>query len=358
MGQLPISLQEISASWLSEALCERYPGTEVSAVAVDDAHTGTTGRALIRLQYENNPGLPERMFVKLPPTDEAQRQFVVEVGMGRREAGFYRDLADSLPIATPRCFYADSNQEGDRYIMLLEDLQERGCSFRNASQNYSLDYVRAVLSAFARLHAMFWNSARFSADLSWLQPPEFHPMGPKLVQRALDRYSASMPPVFTTLGQLYVNHASDVHALWNRGIPTLVHGDCHDGNLYFDPDVNDEGGPGFLDWALLSRTSCMRDVAYFLAGTPTPEDRRQHQEALLEFYFKALECEGVESLDRPALQQQYRWHVAYVWVGAATTLAMGSEWQPVDYVLGTMRRLNLAVADSACVEALSQPNKW
>jgi hypothetical protein len=358
MAQTPISLEEISASWLSEVLSERYPGTQVSSLSLEDAHAGTTGRALIRLQYDHNPGLPEHMFVKLPPTDELQRQFVVEVGMGRREAGFYRELADSLPIATPRCFYADSNAAGDRYIMLLENLEERGCSFRNASENYSLDYLRSVLAAFARLHAMFWNSPRFSTDLDWLQPPEFHPMGPILVQRALEEYSASMPAVFTALGELYVNHASDIHELWNRGTPTLVHGDCHDANLYFDPHYKDGGGPGFLDWALVSRTSCMRDVAYFLAGTPTPEDRRLHQDELLDFYFESLQAEGVTGLDRVALQQQYRWHVAYIWVGAATTLAMGSEWQPVDYVLGTLQRLNLAVADSACVEALSEPNSW
>lgn len=356
--QLPISLEEITASWLSQALSERYPGTRVSAVTVDDAHVGTTGRALIRLQYDDHPGLPEHMFVKLPPTDELQRQFVVEVGMGRREAGFYRELAESLPIATPRCFYADSNAVGDRYIMLLEDLEERGCSFRNATENYSLDYLRSVLAAFARLHAMFWNSDRFDADLSWLQPPEFHPMGPILVQRALEQYGASMPPVFTSLGELYVERASEIHALWNRGVPTLVHGDCHDGNLYFDPQFNGAGGPGFLDWALVSRTSCMRDVAYFLAGTPTPEHRHQHQDELLDFYFQALQEAGVTGLDPVALRREYRWHVAYVWVGAATTMAMGSEWQSLEYVSSTMQRLNLAVEDSACVEALLQPNKW
>jgi len=352
MSELPISVAEITPAWLSEALSNRFPGVSVASVDVQDAHTGTTGRALIKLHYTVNPGLPEQLFVKLPPADKQQRAFVAEVGMGKREARFYRELADSIPVATPRCFFADSNAAGDRYIMLLENLQARACSFRNASEHYSLDYVRAVLAAFARQHAMFWNSPRFSADLAWVQPPQFHPIGPQLVKRAVDQYGASMPAVFSQLGRFYVDQAARIHGLWEQGEPTLVHGDIHDGNLYFDPDFGVAGGPGFLDWALLSRTSCMRDVAYFLSGTVTPEDRRNHLDDLLEFYFSALEAAGVSALDRPALLHQYRWHVAYVWVAAATTLAMGSEWQPIKYVSRTMDRLNQAIADSDCISAL------
>ena len=59
-------------------------------------------------------------------------------------------------------------------------------------------------------------------------------------------------------------------------------------------------------------------------------------------------------MDAAALWQQYRWHIAYVWVAAVTTLAVGDAWQPVNYVLRTMERLNAAVEEHGVVEALSQ----
>ncbi len=177
-------------------------------------------------------------------------------------------------------------------------------------------------------------------------------MGPKLVRRALEQYAEDMPPEFRELGALYVEQAAAIHRLWTQGSPTLVHGDIHDGNMFFDPSYEGSGGPGFLDWAIIGRTSCMRDVAYFLAGTLKPEDRETHLQALLDFYISQLTENGVTVPDRATLWQQYQWHVAYVWVAGVTTLAMGSEWQPINYVLQTMERLNGAVQDCACIPAL------
>jgi len=352
VAEIPVTVSELSAEWLTAALSESCPGAVVSDFDVEDAHAGTTGRALLRLFYADNPGAPERLFIKLPPDDPAQRAFVAEVGMGKKEAHFYRDLAGDLGIAVPRCYHAAFNETGDRYIMVLENLEARGCTFRNATTNYSLGYIREVLDAFAGLHSQFWNSPRFAADLDWIQPPTFHPMGPRLVEKALQQYSASMPEIFSAMAELYLARVEAVHALWNRGVPTLVHGDIHDGNLYYDPGFAGRGSPGFLDWGVMSRTSCMRDVAYFLAGTPTPEDRRAHQQELLDYYYAALESRGTEQVDRSRLAEEFSWHIAYVWVAAVTTLAMGSEWQPVNYVSRTMQRLHQALEDNESLAAM------
>ncbi len=351
---LPLTLAGITPQWLSAALAGQCPGVQVSGIVVDDANSGTTGRALLSLQYAGAVQGPPRLFVKLPPDDERQRAFVAENGMGRREALFYRVLSAEVPVRVPRCYFADSNAAGDRYIMLLENLEDAGCSFRNSSSRYSMDYIREVLAAFARLHGMFWDSPRFTDDLAWVEPPGFHPMAPRLVERAMEQYANSMPPVFRAMGDFYLEHAAAIHRLWTEGTPTLVHGDVHDGNLFYDESYDDAtpggrtpGGrtPGFLDWAIVGRTSCMRDVAYFMTGSLRPEDRSSHQAELLEFYYRELSRNTAARVDTASLWTQYQWHAAYVWLAAVTTLAMGSEWQPVNYVMRTMERLNRAVED-------------
>jgi hypothetical protein len=347
---LPRNLEDVTPDWLSGALGARFPGTEVDSVTVEDAHSGTTGRALISLAYAGESALPKKLFVKLPPRDPSQRQFVAENGMGRREALFYERLSAEVPVRVPRCYCATSDDSGEHYIMLLENLEDSGCGFRNSSRRYSLDYVREVLAAFARLHARYWDSPHFDDELDWVQPPPFHPMGPLLVERALNQYSADMPPVFAELGRLYLDRAPEIHALWGRGVPTLVHGDVHDGNLFYDEAL---GEPGFLDWAIVGRTSCMRDVAYFLSGTLKPEDLAVHLRQLLEDYYEQLHFQGVGAIDKDELWEQFTWHAAYVWVAGVTTLAMGSEWQPVNYVSRTLERLNEAVADCASVQRLA-----
>jgi aminoglycoside/choline kinase family phosphotransferase len=309
-----------------------------------DAHAGTTGRALIELN--GAPDLPARLFVKLPPGDNQQRLFVTSTGMGRREALFYRQLSDEVPMRVPRCYHADSNATGDRYIMLLENLADSGCTFRNASSHYSLAYVRRVLSSFARLHARYWKSDRFSGDLDWVQSPLQHEIAVNLVGLALRRHREEMPRVFSQMAESYLSNADRVHSLWLEGPQTLIHGDVHDGNLFLD---NQE--PGFLDWAILARGPGMRDVAYFLAGTLQPEHRELARELIGEYRGQLLAA----GCDAPLLDElwlQYRRHVAYVWVGAVTTLAMGDAWQPTAYVRSTLERIHAVMERVNTVAAL------
>ncbi|MDJ0853348.1 MAG: phosphotransferase, partial [Myxococcota bacterium] len=320
---IPMTPEEIGPEWLSRALAARFPGVRASRVEVVDAHAGTTGRAKLRVAYDDAAEAPERVFVKLPPGDPAQREMVRSTGMGLREARFYDQLAAEAPLRVPRPFFAASNEDGTAYIMLLEDLAEAGCTFRNAREGSTPAYTRQVVGSLARLHAHFWNTQRFAGDLSWVAPAPRHPIGPKLVERALDRFASEMPPVFAEVGRLYVEHTDAVYDLWDEGEATLVHGDAHIGNLFSDGER-----AGFLDWACLSRTPGIRDVSYFLTNSVDPEERRRDGEGLLRHYVATLAEAGVEPPSFEDLWRRHRRHAVYSWVSATVTIAMGDQWQP------------------------------
>jgi hypothetical protein len=292
---IPATLEDVTADWLGAVL-----DAPVSGVQVIDAHAGTTGRAVIELTYAGATSQPPRLFVKLPPADELQRAFVCSTGMGRREALFYRHLSAEIPVRLPRCHYADADDSGEHYIMLLENLEDSGCTFRAASNQYSMDLVRSVLAAFARLHAAYWDSPRFQAELGWIEPPRQHPVGVQLVERALEQHRDTMPPVFSVLAELYLTNADAIHRLWGEGTHTLVHGDAHDGNQFLDGDT-----PGFLDWAIVSRAPAARDVGYYLAGVLKPGDCAQF-ESLLAFYRQSLQAGGLQPPNAAELLEQCR----------------------------------------------------
>jgi len=342
MLQIPKDLTSLSSDWLAHVL-----DAPVSGFTVLDANSGTTGRAVLQLDYTAAVELPQRLFVKLPPTDEMQRAFVTSSGMGRREARFYESLSAELPVRVPRCYFAASDDAGEAYIMLLEHLVDSGCTFNNASTRYSLDYIRQVLAAFARLHAAYWDSPRFASDLAWVQPPLQHDIALQLIALSLETHATTMPPVFREMGDLYLSRANDIHQLWLRGAPTLIHGDVHDANLFYDADQ-----PGFLDWAMVARGPAMRDVGYFLAGTLTPQDQRAAGRELMSYYREQLLALAAPAPPAQELWQQYQWHAAYVWVGATVTLAMGDAWQPVSYVKASLERLHAAMFTLGTVEAI------
>lgn len=341
MSPAPVELQDITTEWLAQALC-----APVCAHRIAAAHAGTTGRAVLEIDYSGNAEGPARVFVKLPPNDAAQRRFVTSTGMGRREARFYSALSAQLPVRVPRSYYAASDAAGEHYIMLLEHLEDSGCTFNNARTHYSRDYIRKMLDCFARLHAAFWESPRFTDDLKWVEPPMQHNIAQQLVTRALEQYATGMPPVFARMGELYLANADAIHDLWKVGAPTLIHGDVHDGNLFMDA-----GEPGFLDWAVLARGPALRDVAYFLSGTLRPDDQAALPE-LLAYYRDQLAANGVSPPAADELWAQLQWHAAYVWLGATVTLAMGDAWQPAKYVMSSMGRLHGALEKLDSVQAI------
>jgi hypothetical protein len=346
---LPIELENITPGWLAGVLSHRFPGVRPSALEVVDRHSGTTGRARLRVAYETDAGAPRALFAKLPPADPAQREMVRSVGMGRREASFYAGIADEAPLRLPRPYFAASDATGAAYVMLLEDLVAAGCRFPNPTDAKVLDLARDLVESLARLHARFWNSPRFRGDLAWVEPAMRHEIGPTLVARALERLAGEMPPVFGSFGRIYVEHSEGVCDLWDEGEQTLVHGDCHMGNLFLDGER-----VGFLDWACISRSPGIRDVSYFLCNSLPTELRRAEERHLLRRYLDTLAESGAPAPDFETAWHRHRRHAGYSWVAAATTVAMGDRWQSLRVGRDAIARTTAALGDLGTAELLRE----
>ena len=110
---LPRTPDEVTPAWLSEALSERFPGTRVRSVDVLEIHHGTNSNARLGVTFEGEPGLPETFFLKMLPLDPERRKTILDTGMGRREALFYRHLADEVPMRVPRPYIALLDERDD-----------------------------------------------------------------------------------------------------------------------------------------------------------------------------------------------------------------------------------------------------
>ena len=343
---IPSRVEDLTPAWFSEAL-----DADVRGVEVVDAHSGTTGRALVRLVGDRS--LPETLFVKLQPFHEEQRRFLRMIGLGVAEARLYAAVGHELPVRVPHVWHSSCEEDDGSFIMVLEDLGASGCRFPSPNDEDALDVAGSLVDELARLHAAYWGQ-----DLGWLHAHavagggthsrDAAAGGAALVQSALDQFADDMPAAFRRVGALYVRRYRDIAALWNEGEHTLVHGDAHIGNLFVDA-----GRTGFYDWAVASRQPGMRDVAYFLANSLRPELRRGEEQRLLARYRTALADGGV-MLDDAAAHEQYRLFSVYSWIAATTTAAMGSRWQPIEVGMGGMRRATAAVADLDAVGLLEE----
>jgi hypothetical protein len=341
---IPLDVADLTAEWFSEIL-----GRDVENVDLLDHHSGTTGRAHVALR--GGPGVPPTLFVKLAPFDEKQREFVNMVGMGVTEARFYRDLAEEVPMRVPKAFFSD--EDGDRYIMVLEDLAASGCRFPHPTDDDIAFRARDIVEQLAELHGQYWESPRFDAggDLAWLADKGTGGAGggSKFVQMAVDTLGDRLDDDFHRLADLYLARHEDIATLWNTGEKTFVHGDPHMGNLFVD--VQNGNRTGFLDWAVIGRSPGLRDVAYVLCNSIPHDVRTTDERELIEHYGTRVGTHGVD-LDPNQAWDQYRLFAVYSWVSATATAGMGSKWQPLHIGLGGTKRATAACASLGCVELL------
>lgn len=343
---LPDRPEAVTAEWLSSALATSFPDVEVTRVETLDQHSGTTGRLRLGLEYARGKAGPGSVFVKLPPFDESQRQLVAVTDMGRREARFYAGPAHETPMRIPEPYFAAYGDDPAEYVMVLEDLAAEGCTFTNRLEPHAEEHAQQLIEGLARLHAHFWDDPRFDDELSWLQPAMRGPFGAVLVGNARDQFSGDFPPVFTELCDLYIENHERIAELLDDGERTLIHGDTHAGNQF-----GDHGRVGLYDWAVISRSPGIRDIAIYLGNSCPTELRRREQEGWIRGYRKVLVENGVDAPEFDVLWERYRRSVLYAWVAATTTASMGSKWQPIEVGMLGMTRSTEACADLDTVGA-------
>ena len=343
----PIGPDAVTPAWLSASFATSFPGADVTGVDVLDQHSGTTGRLRLRLTYAPGPVGPATVFVKLPPFDESQRKLVAATDMGRREARFYAGPAAEVPMRIPQAYFAACNDDDPtEYVMVLEDLQAKGCTFTNRLEPLGADRGGQLIEGLARLHATFWDDPRFDGELDWVRPAMRGSFGAGLVASAREQFADSFPPVFTELCRLYEQHHQQVVEVMDDGEQTLIHGDTHAGNQFVDGDQ-----VGLYDWAVISRSPGIRDVAIYLGNSCPTEVRRAEQERWIHRYRDTLLAAGVDAPSYEALWTRYRRTVLYAWTAATTTASMGSKWQPIEVGMLGMARATDACADLGTVDA-------
>jgi thiamine kinase-like enzyme len=334
---VPVDVDDVTPEWLSQVL-----GLDVVATEVLDQHSGTTGRARLALTYGGgiDGECPPSLFVKLPPFNEKQRRFVAQTGLGIAEARFYRDAAASVPMRVPVVLHA-ALDDGDGYVMLLEDLEASGCRFPRPDDDDVVAVVDSIVTELARLHATYWDHLALTRELSCVSEGMRIAFGSggRFMRKALDQFAADMPSSFRRLGELYIERTRTIADLWAEPPHTLVHGDPHMGNLFVDGSR-----AGFFDWGMVMAKAGMWDVAYVICNSVPTEIRRANERAWIEHYRQRL-AEGGVRLDAASAWEQYRLYAVYSWNSAVSTAAMGSRWQPEARAHAAMLRTTTAIED-------------
>jgi hypothetical protein len=338
---LPRTVADIDAGVLSKLM-----GTTVRSVRVLDRDAGTSSRARLVLTGKN---VPESVFVKVAAETAATR-LMGELGrLGDTEVRFYNELAPQLH-GVPQAYGAAFDSWTGRYLLVLEDLPAESCEFPDTLHPLSPDQASLIVELLADLHATFWD--RLPRDrrgpLGWLYTPSGDVtslLTGSLMHASIKRL-AGRTEIPVENGTFIADNYRAVAALIDTPPHTVMHGDAHPGNMYFDG-----GKAGLLDWQAVRRGHPSRELAYTLITSLTMEDRRATQRDLLDDYRRALAAAGGPNLDRDDLWRRYRQGALYAYVAPLITAGMGG-MQVEGIAIEGLRRGVAALDDLETIAAL------
>jgi hypothetical protein len=297
---------DVTAEWCDVALADRLGGAHVTAVRLDPVGTGQVADTVrIHLTYDPPGAGPATLIAKIPSADLTSFEGARATGTYKTEASFYRDLAATLPVRTPECWYAHHDDETNAYVVLLEDVApaEQGDQMRGCTQAD----ITAAIDELVLLHGPRWGDPAL-LDIDWLNrsSPDVSPMVGLLEMAVVpfrERYAGRLDAETMALVDRFMPRLGDYLAY--RPQPwTIVHVDFRADNLLFGHER-----VVVVDWQTVNVGPGPGDLAYLLGASLRPEDRRAAEAGLVDRYVAGLHAQGV-AVERDDVWTLYR-HYAF-----------------------------------------------
>lgn len=296
----PFTLAEVmEPAWLTQALGPLTGGAPVTRVNIVETIRTTATKVRFTVEWANGAAsLCLKAFLDMGARGSSA---------GVVEADFYTHLAERLDVRLPVCVATAVDRQAEQGIVIMRDLIADGATFCTALEPFGADDAAASLGQIARLHAgssllpeVPWVGRRIVDLIAWNVVP-----APAL-QELLDGPRGRGLDARTRNAERLIAGLKAVADLDATQPATLVHGDCHAGNIFRTRD-----GYGLIDWQLLQRGGWALDVAYHICAVLPVEAAEAHEWSLLDHYLDEARRLGGQVPDREAARAQYRVAAVY-----------------------------------------------
>lgn len=346
MKNFPVQKRlQLNKHWAQNIVTDHAADAKVSDLVIQSVNLGTTTRLKVRVTHDAPEILPLSWFVKTPSLVLKSRLITALPGLLRKEIYFYQSFAKTAPLKLPPVLAAH-NRFGQGSTLVMSDLSELGYIPGQPKDTLSLQQAQRVVEDLAKFHGYFSDKHNLLKSHRWLtdfnSAAENHLgslLALPLMKRGLRLSGELIPDKLHKPALHYAANRRKIMKFLANGKQTLVHHDCHPGNLFWKG-----AEPGFLDWQLVRTGEGIGDIAYFLATALDSNLRRVHEKYLLDIYLTNMQQQGVEGLNRQNLYQRYRAHLSYALEAMVVTLAIG-DMMDYESNLELIRRSVSAVED-------------
>ncbi|NQW16722.1 MAG: phosphotransferase [Chloroflexi bacterium] len=330
---IPMSLGEVTAEWLTEALRSggspantRVTSVDVQPFAVGRSRTGEI--ALLTPVYETgDAGLPNEIIAKIVSQSDANRQNAVEMSAFPREVQFYRSMASEVPFAIPRMIYGDFDPATRDGILLLNRVDGATRDELTPERQTEIEAdVTELLTNLARMHARWWGGDSLPETGFMLNVRDEH------FGHVLNGHEASLANLKPLLEKSFsVDVIRNLERLTGyrekflpvaRDMPrTFCHGDFHAQNILWNRESKSPRA-WVLDWQMVTLGPGVLDLSTYLAIAIQKQRTSELLLPAIKSYHRELTANGVQGYGLTQLIEDYR-HAALATLGVMV-FALGS----------------------------------
>ncbi len=297
---LPTSMEEVDPEWMTAVLRTSgaiHQSTTVSTITTEPSQVGVglLGQlARATMSYEGGSG-PDTVILKWPTEIPQMRGIADALNAYEREVRFYRDVAPTSVLETPKVHASIINDDKSHSMIVMEDLS----ALRQGDRINGLTWDEAVVAVKtgARFHAEWYGSERLAEFGTWgypLDTPVYNVVLPQMFAGGWETSQIQGAEYLDDEMTAFGNDWSELLPVMQKHLvtaPCLVHADWRADNMFVSAD---EGGIITIDFQLVGVGNGVYDLAYFVACSLEREVRGGREKELVQIYIDTLAENGVE----------------------------------------------------------------
>ena len=311
---LPETPEELTASWLSDALGHPVSGVRQQVLGDGIGFMGDVLR--LHLEYADGADGPQSVVVKLPKKEN--RVMGELLGVYEREIMFFRSFGEDSPLRIPQMYYSEFDRDKGsekqaeilrgidklprffsrainflgsavaaskkrRYMLIIEFLD----NMRPGDQLAGLDLsgCEQVVVEIAALHKKYWASENLSEHFWLLELDIDARLRHGIFKQHVDAFSRGTGSGMIDKLAWLKESGAELTRSFVAGAPTtLLHCDLRLDNVVFDGSHC-----AFIDWQLVRTGPAAFDIAYFITSAMQVEASSADVDKVLRAYHTALD---------------------------------------------------------------------
>ncbi len=319
--EYPTQPDELTAEWLTKALRSggaihdaTVTGFTTEPVGVGVGMLGVIARA--ELTYDRQePGAPASVITKFATPILANRAVAMAYRMYEREVNFYRRIAPTVGVSAPTAWAGEVDPESGDCVLVMEDL--RGYRTGDQVVGCNAEEAKTIIDAVVPLHVAFFRNVNDNPLLEGVPRMDGELQSAGITagcaagwDPCMEMFGTFVDPAIKAARDKFIAAVPELHLMLGREAQSAVHGDLRLDNLMFGT-LPEQKPVVLLDWSM-SISTPLQDVAYLLSQNLTTDERRAHEDELLEYYHAKLVALGVTDYSLDEVRQAYKVGVLYL----------------------------------------------